>query len=122
MRGLLATYFNADHRFALVAIARDGEEAVALALTTRPDVIVLDIGLPVRSGIEALQELRTRGLTTPAVFYTAQAEFINSALVATLGAELAGKSHLTPRQLGDVLARLADDPVRVDFGTESAAI
>ena len=122
MRGLLATYFNADHRFALVAMARDGEEAVALAVTARPDVIVLDIGLPVRSGIEALQEMRSRGLATPAVFYTAQAELTNSAHVATLGAELAGKSHLTPRQLGDLLIRLADDRLRLDFGPESAAV
>jgi two-component system OmpR family response regulator len=122
MRGLLATYFNADGRFALVAMARDGEEAVLLAVATRPDVIVLDIGLPLRSGIEALQELRSRGLATPAVFYTAQPEFTNSALVASLGAEVAGKSHMTPRQLGDLLVQLADDRLRLDIGPESAAV
>ena len=42
-----------DAGFDVVADARDGAEAVELAREHRPDLILLDLGLPVLDGIEA---------------------------------------------------------------------
>ena len=39
-------------------VARDGEEAVDLALTTEPNAILLDWMLPLRSGLEVCRHLR----------------------------------------------------------------
>lgn len=41
----------------LVGEATDGEEAVALALSKRPDVILMDIVMPKKNGIEATREI-----------------------------------------------------------------
>jgi two-component system, cell cycle response regulator DivK len=53
--------------------ARTAAEAVELAVQHRPDVVLLDIQLPDRSGVEAMQELRARPSTAtiPAIALTA---------------------------------------------------
>ena len=42
------------------AEASDGKEAVELALATRPDVAVLDFGLPTLNGVEATRQIRSK--------------------------------------------------------------
>ena len=44
----------------VVAEAKDGKEAIDLALATRPDVVVLDYALPLVNGVEATRQIRTR--------------------------------------------------------------
>ena len=44
----------------MVAEAKDGKEAIDLALATRPDVVVLDYALPLVNGVEATRQIRTR--------------------------------------------------------------
>lgn len=41
-----------------ILIARDGEEAVTRALTQHPDLILLDVEMPLKNGLEACQALR----------------------------------------------------------------
>jgi len=43
-----------------VMIARDGEEGVEKALSLKPDVIILDIVMPKKGGIEVLKELKSK--------------------------------------------------------------
>ncbi len=43
---------------AVVGEARDGREAVELALAQRPDVVVMDINMPELSGVEATRQIR----------------------------------------------------------------
>ncbi len=45
--------------------ARDGREAVALARRVRPDVVLMDIRMPVLDGIEATRELAGPGVADP---------------------------------------------------------
>ena len=47
--------------------ARDGREAIALARRTRPDVVLMDIRMPVMNGIEATRELAGPGAAEPVV-------------------------------------------------------
>jgi response regulator NasT len=45
--------------FAVVGLARDGDEAVRVAHVTRPDVVILDVVMPKRNGLDAARMLLT---------------------------------------------------------------
>ena len=54
----LEAILSGDERIAVVGHASDGEEAVRLALELKPDVVLMDISMPVLDGIEAAQAIR----------------------------------------------------------------
>jgi len=60
-----------EHGYA-VDVARDGGEALDWADIADFDVIVLDVMLPVRDGIDVCKALRARGLRTPILMLTAR--------------------------------------------------
>jgi DNA-binding NarL/FixJ family response regulator len=55
-------------RFTVVAEAADGREAVALAQEQRPDVVVMDIAMPLLNGIEAARQIAAKLPQTAIVF------------------------------------------------------
>jgi two-component system, OmpR family, copper resistance phosphate regulon response regulator CusR len=55
-----------------VVVSATGEDGYFRATTDPFDVIVLDLGLPGRSGIEILTSLRSRGIATPVLILTAR--------------------------------------------------
>jgi two-component system NarL family response regulator len=58
MREGTAALIGADERIEVVALARDGAEAIALAERRRPDVVLLDLNMPGVGGLEACARLR----------------------------------------------------------------
>jgi DNA-binding NarL/FixJ family response regulator len=54
----LATLLEDDGRFEVVGVAANGEQAVQLAIWHEPDVVVMDIRMPIIDGIEATRLLR----------------------------------------------------------------
>ena len=58
LRAGLRSLLSAQDDMTVVAEAIDGEEAVEKAGACKPDVLLLDITMPKKSGIEALQEIR----------------------------------------------------------------
>jgi DNA-binding NarL/FixJ family response regulator len=58
LRALLRFLMERDGRFDIVAEANNGEEAIALAEIHVPDLVVLDLAMPVMDGLTALPGLR----------------------------------------------------------------
>ena len=56
---ILALFFELEGHE--VSVAYDGAEAVELALSSRPQLILMDIGMPKLSGLEAVQRIREDG-------------------------------------------------------------
>ncbi|WP_370229592.1 response regulator [Cognatishimia sp.] len=81
---VLVAYFERDG-FRTVA-ARDGETALAQLDMLRPDIVILDVKLPKKDGIEILKEINQRG-TTPVIMATALGEDLDKLLALRLGAD-----------------------------------
>jgi DNA-binding NarL/FixJ family response regulator len=58
IRRLLRVNLELDGRFDIVGEAADGTEAVTLARSLRPDVVVLDLAMPVMDGLQAAPAIR----------------------------------------------------------------
>ena len=53
----LSTILEPDHRIKVVGRAANGEQAVKLATKLKPDVVLMDISMPVLDGIEAARQI-----------------------------------------------------------------
>jgi two-component system, NarL family, response regulator NreC len=58
----LKMLLNAQPEIKVIGEACNGQEAVELAQTLRPDIIILDISMPYLNGIEAAKQIRSLGL------------------------------------------------------------
>ncbi|MGD0470249.1 MAG: response regulator transcription factor [Terriglobales bacterium] len=80
--------FTVSDEFEVVGLAENGSRAIELATKLSPDVLVLDIAMPVVNGIEAACRLKELGSRTRVIFLTVHSdpEFVEAALsVEALG-------------------------------------
>jgi two-component system, NarL family, nitrate/nitrite response regulator NarL len=70
--------------FDVVGTAANGQEALAIAARLRPQVVVLDICMPVLDGIEAAIQLRATDSSAKVVFLTVQdhVQFVRACFAA----------------------------------------
>jgi DNA-binding response OmpR family regulator len=94
--------YNLERSGYLVTAAGDGRSAVALAASENPDLIILDIMLPLLDGIEACKEIRKTS-SVPIIMLTAKDQEFDKVLALELGAD----DYVTkPFALGEMIARV----------------
>ncbi len=95
-KGLKANGFN-------TTVAKDADEAIDLTLSNHFDLLLLDLGLPKKDGLEVLEQLRGQGATLPIIILTARDD-INDKVA---GLEGGADDYVTkPFRFEELLARI----------------
>jgi two-component system chemotaxis response regulator CheB len=79
---VLQHLIEGDPAFEVVGRARNGEEAFTMALSLRPDIVTMDVVMPVRDGIEATRMIRLLVPDTKVVIVSASPHRHATALAA----------------------------------------
>jgi len=118
-----------EPEFELVGVVQDGRSLIAEAARIRPEVIVLDISMPLLNGIEAAQQIHKSDPNVKLIFLTMHADvaFVREAfragasgyllkraavseLVTAIRETLKGRSYLTPLITHETLHFFLDKP------------
>ncbi|WP_455661578.1 response regulator transcription factor [Pradoshia sp.] len=94
----LLTYNLEQAGFSVIK-AMDGEMGKQLAMTEKPDVIILDLMLPKLDGIEVCKTLRQNKVTVPIMMLTAKSEEFDKVLGLELGADDYMTKPFSPREV-----------------------
>jgi two-component system, OmpR family, response regulator RegX3 len=99
----------------VVTVARDGVDGIELFDKVRPDLILLDLWLPKRSGIDVCREIRARS-RVPIIMVTAKSSEIDT----VVGLEVGADDYVTkPFRLRELVARMRAVMRRVPKNEES---
>jgi two-component system KDP operon response regulator KdpE len=101
-----------------VDVAADGETAVRLAADHRPDLVILDLGLPGMSGLDVIDALRS-WTTTPIIVLSARDADPDKISALDAGAD----DYVTkPFSIGELMARVRAELRRAAAGDEEEAV
>jgi two-component system alkaline phosphatase synthesis response regulator PhoP len=99
-----------------VAWASDGEQGLERVFREKPDLILLDIMLPKKDGLEICRELREKKINIPIIMLTAKGEEIDK----VVGLEIGADDYITkPFSIRELLARIKAHLRREERGTRS---
>ena len=104
LAALVEEILDGDGRFIVVGRARNGDEAVRVCESASPDIVLMDIAMPGRDGIDATRAIHARDAGQHVVIYTGSDEYGDVARAEEAGA--AGYLHkeaLTSPDLADAL-------------------
>ena len=96
-----------DWHFEVLEPARNGAEAVEIASRERPDVVLMDVHMPVLDGIRATRQVRTFSPDTRVVAITSDDAPAISAAARDAGASLVLVKTCAPEALLDAVNRTA---------------
>ena len=108
LRRLIRLALERAGHFDVVDEAGDGHRAVELAGAHQPDLVILDVSMPVRDGLQALPDIRALCPNAKIVMLSGFEQARLGDTARSLGADHYLEKGITPRQLVDVLLRVMD--------------
>ena len=104
LAALVEEILDGDGRFLVIGRARDGDEAVRVCETLSPDIVLMDIAMPGRDGIDATRAILANDAGQHVVIYTGSDEYGDVARAENAGASgYLHKDALTSPDLADAL-------------------
>lgn len=103
-RKRLIEIVNNDPELELAGEAQNGKEAITLTKELKPDVITMDVEMPVLNGIEAVRQIM-QSIPTPVLMFSS---LTSDGAQATLDALDAGASDFMPKNFDDIARRKED--------------
>ncbi|MDE9829699.1 response regulator transcription factor [Staphylococcus delphini] len=91
--------YNLEQSGYVVEVAKDGEEALQKEKETKPDLIVLDVMLPKKDGIEVCKTIRSDKNQVPILMLTAKDDEFDRVLGLELGADDYMTKPFSPREV-----------------------
>lgn len=85
--GLKSLIAKARPEWEICGEATDGAQAIPLVTERRPDLVILDISMPVMSGLEAASHMRKKGMRVPLLIFTTHESDRLEADVRKVGAQ-----------------------------------
>lgn len=133
MREGIRQLLEFDGSITVVSEANDGEECIEKLLDTKPDVLLLDINMPKKNGIEVLQEIKDKNIDVKVLILTVhnQVEYLlkavdigvdgyilkdseSSELKRAINALVNGESYVQPNLIPALNSRLVSRDVDVE--------
>ena len=113
MRNGLRDALNASGHFEVVGLAEDGEEAVKTVEGLRPQVIVMDVIMPNKDGIDACREIMELLPDTRVLMLTASSEM--DAVIEAVAAGATGylQKYSRPEELVEAVVDVAEGRLRI---------
>lgn len=85
VRAALCKLFEREDDFEVCGDAENGQEAITAATCLHPDLVILDISMPVMNGLDAARVLRTLRPTLPVILYSVNADRTVEAQARSMG-------------------------------------
>lgn len=106
IRNLKQMIESADHDFCVIDSANEGATGLKKIQENEPDLVFLDISMPVMDGLETLEKLRISGNKIPVVIISGYQEFQYAKRAITFGVVEYLVKPLNPLNLTEVLAQI----------------
>ena len=105
-RELLRDFLECEEDIEVVGEAADGRQAVELARELKPDLVTMDLEMPVMSGLDAIEEIMC-GKAVPILVVSSVADARNALAAVGRGAlEVMAKPDYTPEQAAELVAKV----------------
>lgn len=105
-RGLLRSFLESDPDIEVVGEAGDGQEAIELARELKPNLITMDLEMPVMGGVQAIEEIMATK-AVPILVVSGVADAHNAYAAVSHGAlEVIGKPECDAQSAADFVAKV----------------
>src|SRR5215470_1008963 len=110
IRQLLRTYLETQTNVRVCGEAHSGADALEKAKDLNPDVIVLDLAMPMLNGIEAASVLKRAHPKARVVLFTMRVDGLGKSLASAIGIDFVLSKEESIHKLADYIKSIASEP------------
>lgn len=118
----LKVILEATYKLKVVGVAQDGQDGVAKALNLKPNVTLMDIGLPVLNGIEATKKIKSENANLRVIMLTSHDDDSHVFAALSAGADGYCLKEAPAQQLVMAIKAVAEGVAWLDPGIASRVL